>query len=203
MEFLVGVFFVLFLVIILIIWVIFIFLLIRTSLFWIFLWFMFSTSSYHFRKVTWLGIDRYGSSRYRYRYRYMFLADISADTDTDIFGHIYRPPIPIPIFSLSRYLADIQSKGRYMPIFWPISWIFNRYLADTDIADIYLTDTDTDIPIPISGLPIPIYRYRYRYRPNISANRYIGLSLGDIDIDFPLTMRLTKAIWLSFSIEFH
>ena len=125
-----------------------------------------------------VGIDRYGSSRYRYRYRYMFLADISADTDTDIFGHIYRPPIPIPIFSLSRYLADIQSKGRYMPIFWPISRIFNRYLADTDIADIYLTDTDTDtdIPIPISGLPIPIYRYRYR--PNISANRYIGLSLS-------------------------
>ena len=122
-----------------------------------------------------IGIDRYGSSRYRYRY--MFLADISADTDTDILGQRYRPPIPIPIFSLSRYLADNRSKGRYKPIFWPISRIFNRYLADTDIADIYLadTDTDTDMPIPISSLPIPIYRYRYR--PNISANRYIGLSL--------------------------
>ena len=124
-----------------------------------------------------IGIDRYGSSRYRYRYRYMFLADIFADTDTDILGQRYRPPIPIPIFSLSRYLANIRSKGRYKPIFWPISGIFNRYLADTDIADIYLadTDTDTDMPIPISSLPIPIYRYRYR--PNISANRYIGLSL--------------------------
>ena len=117
-----------------------------------------------------VAIDRYGSSRYRYRYRYMFLADISADTD--IFGHIYRPPIPIPIFSLSQYLANIRSEGRYKPIFWPISRIFNRYLADTDIAD-----TDTDMRIPISSLPIPIYRYRYR--PNISANRYIGLSLEE------------------------
>ena len=110
----------------------------------------------------------------------MFPADISADTDTDILGRRYRPPIPIPIFSLNRYLADNRSKGRYKPIFWPISRIFNRYLADTDIADIYLadTDTDTDMPIPISSLPIPIYRYRYR--PNISANRYIGLSLHHI-----------------------
>ena len=76
----------------------------------------------------------------RYRYRYMFLAD------TDIMGQRYWPPIC-----------------------WPISRIFNRNLADTDIADIYLadTDTDTDMPIPISSLPIPIYRYW----PNISDNR--------------------------------
>jgi hypothetical protein len=132
-----------------------------------------------------LGIDRYGSSRYRYRY--MFPADISADTDTDLLGQRYRPPILIPIFSLSRYFADNRTKGRYKPIFWPISRIFNRYFAD-----IYLADTDTDMPIPISSLPIPIsglpipiyrYRYRYRYRPNISANRYIGLSLIWIILD--------------------
>ena len=56
-----------------------------------------------------------------------------------------------------------------MPIFWPIYKLFNGYLADNDIANIYLADK----PIPISSLPIPIYRYR----PNISANQYIGLSL--------------------------
>ena len=27
-----------------------------------------------------------------------------------------------------------------MPIFWPISKLFNQYLADTDIANIYLAD---------------------------------------------------------------
>ena len=75
--------------------------------------------------------DRYGSSRYQY-------FDISADTDIDIFGETYRPPIPI--FFQSRYLADNRWKGRYKPIFWPISKLCNRYLADTDIADIYLAD---------------------------------------------------------------
>jgi hypothetical protein len=87
----------------------------------------------------------------------MFLADISADTD--ILGQRYRPPIPIPIFYISRYLADNRSKGRYKPICWPISRIFNRYLADTDIADIYLADTD--MPIPICRYRYPVYRYRY------------------------------------------
>ena len=101
-----------------------------------------------------VGIDRYGSSRYRYRY--MFPADISADTDTDILGRRYRPPIPIPIFSLNRYLADNRSKGRYKPIFWPISKLFNRYLADTDIADIYLAVTDNDIQFADIGIDKPI-----------------------------------------------
>ena len=117
-----------------------------------------------------LRIDWYGSSQYRYWYRYwyMFLDDISADTD--ILKQRYQPQIPIPIFSISRYLADTRSKGWYKPIFWQISRICHRYLADTDIADI-----DMPIPIPI---------YRYRYRPNISENRYIGLSLFHIFLDF-------------------
>ena len=131
----------------------------------------------------------------------MFLADIFADTDTDILGQIYRPPIPIPIFPLSRYLADIWSKGRYKPIFWPISGIFNRYLADTDIADIYLADTDTDILKQIYQPPIPIFslsryladiRSKGRYKPifwpiSRNFNRYfadtdIAISIKPIPI---------------------
>jgi hypothetical protein len=116
-----------------------------------------------------IGIDRYGSSRYRYRY--MFLADISADTDTDILGQRYRPPIPILIFSLSRYLADNRSKGRYKPIFWPISrpilsrYRYSRYLssryqyryryADTDIQ---FTDTDISVSVSAKYIGKPIYR---------------------------------------------
>jgi hypothetical protein len=94
----------------------------------------------------------------------MFPADISADTDTDILGRRYRPPIPIPIFSMNRYLADNRSKGRYKPIFWPISRIFDRYLADTDIADIYLADTDTDTDIQFTDTDISV---------SVSA-KYIG-----------------------------
>ena len=43
---------------------------------------------------------------------------------------------------------------KYMPIFWPISMYFSRYLADTDITDIQSSDTvtetdmaDTDISV--------------------------------------------------------
>jgi hypothetical protein len=112
-----------------------------------------------------IPIPIYVPCRYFCQYRYRYIGTEISATDTDTDTNIF----PQPIF------------GRYKPIFWPISRIFYRYLADTDIADIYLADadadTDTDMPIPISSLPIPIYRYRYRYRPNISANRYIGLSL--------------------------
>ena len=72
-----------------------------------------------------IGIDQYGSSRYQFQYQYMFMA---IDNDTDIFI--------LPIFG--RYLSFWQ-------IYWSIPIIFNRYLADTDIADIFLADTNTDM----------------------------------------------------------
>ena len=84
-------------------------------------------------------------------------------------------------------------------MFWPISKLFNRYLADTDIADIYLADNRyrSNKPIPISSLPIPIYRYRYRYWPNISANWYIGISLIFIIIDFLPLWGKSLVHWLA------
>ena len=41
-------------------------------------------------------------------------------------------------------------------------------------------------------------RPKYKLSPKMQATMD-----GDIDIDFPLTMRLTKAIWLSLLIDFH
>ena len=79
-------------------------------------------------KSSQLGIDRHGSSRYRYfcqyRYRYNCTNISATNTDTDIYN--------IPMF------------GRYLP-FWPISMIFNQYLADTDITNIYQANTNTDM----------------------------------------------------------
>jgi len=68
-------------------------------------------------------------------------ADIFAYTNTD---ELERTPIPIPIFSFGRYL-----------LFWPISMNFNRYLADTDIADIYMADTD--IPFVATDISVTIF----------------------------------------------
>jgi hypothetical protein len=47
-----------------------------------------------------------------------------------------------------------------MPIFWPISMYFNRYLADTDTTDIW--------PIPIQ----PIFG-RYQYNRYLAPSRYL------------------------------
>ena len=68
----------------------------------------------------------YVPGRYFWRYWYNW-KDISA-TDT------------YTVFFISRYLAGNKWKCRYMPIFWAISKLFNRYLADTDKADIFLAD---------------------------------------------------------------
>ena len=53
---------------------------------------------------------------------------MAIDNDTDIFI----------LLIFGWYLSFWQ-------IYWPISIIFNRYLADTDITDIFLADTDTDM----------------------------------------------------------
>ena len=82
-----------------------------------------------------LGIDQYGSSQYRY----IFLADT--------FGYIY---IWIDISATDTDCKNVDI-CRY------------RYLADTDIADIYLADNwyqcgDTDISVSAKYIGKPIYR---------------------------------------------
>ena len=113
------------------------------------------------------------------------------DTDTDIFSQPIFLPIPIQIylhqhighryryryFHFDRYLTDNWYFGRYMPIFWPISMYFNRYLADTDITDIQSSR----------------YRYRYgRYRYPVCRYRYIGIGIGQIYIGIPNNMLVEK-----------
>ena len=113
-----------------------------------------------------------------------------ADTDTDIFCQPIFLPIPIPIY-LHQHIGH-RYRYRYSQFtdIWPISGILADILADIHVFSPiscryrYNRYPDQPIPmpipiwpIPISSLPIPIYRYRYRYRPNISANRYIGLTL--------------------------
>ena len=88
----------------------------------------------------------------RYRYRYICTNISATDTDTDIF--IW------PIYG--RYLL-------FWPIYWPISMIFNRYLADTNITDIYMADTDTDM----ADTDIPFADTDISVSVSVSA-KYIG-----------------------------
>ena len=105
-----------------------------------------------------------------------------ADTDTDIFCQPIFLPIPI---YLHQHIGHRYRYSQFTDI-WPISGILADILADIHVFspisyryryNRYPAQPIPIWPIPISSLPIPIYRYRYRYRPNISANRYIGLTL--------------------------
>lgn len=67
---------------------------------------------------------------------------MAINNDTDIFI--------LPIFS--QYLSFWQ-------IYCAISIILNRYLADTDIADIFLDDDNTDIQFADTDIKIFVQQY--------------------------------------------
>ena len=113
------------------------------------------------------------------------------DNDSDILSPPIFLPIPIYLhqyighryryryFQFGQYFAENCYFGRYMPIFWPMSMYFKRYLADIQSSRYH-------------------YHYRYdRYRYPFCQYRYIGIGqkyrLTDISVQ---PLHIISVMWL-------